>query len=105
MLRPNAPALFNEKSGVSGADDISNSQQHITEYFPELILVHNKCQLEDFTPRRMKKVQKFYANIFAKQFKVGQINWKYGTGLVRMTKAMPHLYDEDRPDQFSVQGE
>ena len=94
MLRPSAPALFNSSGGF-GSDDNSNSQQQITEYFPELIFVHNKCQLEDFTPKRIRKVQKFYANIFSKQSQVGQINWKYDTGVVNMAKAMPLLQNED----------
>ena len=97
MLRPSAPALFNSSNGF-GSDDSGNSQQQLTEYFPELIFVHNKCKLEDFTPRTMRKFRKFYANIFAKQSQVGQINWKYDTGLVKMP-------NEPRQDQFSDYGE
>ena len=93
MLRPSAPAFVNNSSGL-GTDDGPNSQQQITEYFPELIFVHNKAQLEDFTSRRVRKIQKFYSKAMAKQSQVGQINWKYNTGFVRMTKAMSHLNHE-----------
>ena len=90
MLRPSTPALVTITNGM-GADDSTNGQQQLTEYFPELIIVHNKAQLEDFSPSRIRKAQKFYSNVFAKQSQVGQINWKYDTGLVRMTKALSHL--------------
>ena len=93
MLRPSTPALVTITNGM-GADDSTNGQQQLTEYFPELIIVHNKAQLEDFSPSRIRKTQKFYSNVFAKQSQVGQINWKYDTGLVRMTKALSHLNHE-----------
>lgn len=93
MLRPSTPALVTITNGM-GADDSTNGQQQLTEYFPELIIVHNKAQLEDFSPSRIRKAQKFYSNVFAKQSQVGQINWKYDTGLVRMTKALSHLNHE-----------
>ena len=93
MLRPSTPALVTSTNGM-GADDGTNGQQQLTEYFPELIIVHNKAQLEDFSPSRIRKAQKFYSNVFAKQSQVGQINWKYDTGLVRMTKALSHLNHE-----------
>ena len=93
MLRPSTPALVTITNGM-GADDSTNGQQQLTEYFPELIIVHNKAQLEDFSPSHIRKIQKFYSNVFAKQSQVGQINWKYDTGLVRMTKALSHLNHE-----------
>jgi len=91
MLRPSAPAFTSASSG----DDASNIQQQVTEYFPELVFVHNKAHLEDFTPQKIRKYQKFYANVFSKQSQVGQINWKYDTGQIRMAKAMPHLNTEN----------
>ena len=93
MLRPSTPALVTITNGI-GADDSTNGQQQLTEYFPELIIVHNKAQLEDFSPSRIRKAQNFYSNVFAKQSQVGQINWKYDTGLVRMTKALSRLNHE-----------
>ena len=89
MLRPSAPALECHSSGFGNTDDVQNSQ--ITEYFPELIFVHNKSHLEDFTSRRIRKTQKFYSKVMAKQSQKGQINWKYETGVVRMTRKMSHL--------------
>ena len=62
MLRPSTPALVTITNGM-GADDGTNGQQQLTEYFPELIIVHNKAQLEDFSPSRIKKAQKFYSNV------------------------------------------
>ena len=92
MLRPSAPAFTSTSSGL-GVDDASNNQQ-VTEYFPELVFVHNKAQLDDFTPHKIRRYQKFYSNIFSKQSQVGQINWKYDSGLIRMTKAISYLNGE-----------
>ena len=94
MLRPSSPA-FASMSAALGGDDVSNSQQQVTEYFPELVFVHNKAQLDDFTPKNIRKYQKFYSNVFSKQSQVGQINWKYDTGQIRMTNAMSHLNTEN----------
>lgn len=94
MLRPSAPAFVSASSGF-GADDATNSHQQVTEYFPELIFVHNKAQLEDFTARKIRKTQKFYASVLANLSTVGQINWKYDTGKVGMRKAMSHINHEN----------
>ena len=93
MIRPSAPAFTGASTGHF-ADDTSNSQ-HVTEYFPELVFVHNKAQLDDFTPHKIRKYQKFYSNVFSKQSQAGQINWKYDSGVVRMTKTIPHLCGEN----------
>ena len=93
MLRPSSPAFSGTSTGLG--DDASNSQQQVTDYFPELVFVHNKAQLEDFTPRNIRKYQKFYYDVFSKPSRAGQISWRYNSGEVRMTNAMPHLNEEN----------
>ena len=94
MLRPAAHAC-QYGPGTDEGTNGPNSQQQIVEYFPELIFVHNKAHLDDFTPRRIQKMQKFYSKVMAKQSQVGQINWRYDTGIVRMTKVMSHLTQQN----------
>ena len=94
MLRPSAPALI--KDGGTEEQNINsgtnNQQQQMVEYFPDLIFVHNKAHLNDFTSRHVRKVQAFYAKIMAKQSETGQIGWKYDSKAVRMTsKVMSHF--------------
>lgn len=36
---------------------ISNPEDEYVDYFPHLILMHNKAQMEDFTPARFKLMQ------------------------------------------------
>lgn len=37
---------------------ISSIEDEIVDHFPHLLLVHNKAQMEDFTPKKFKIMQK-----------------------------------------------
>ncbi|XP_019866153.1 nonsense-mediated mRNA decay factor SMG9 isoform X2 [Aethina tumida] len=45
---------------------ISNPEDELTEHFPNLLLIHNKAQLEDFSPSKFKSMQKIYRELFSK---------------------------------------
>lgn len=36
---------------------ISNLEDELTDHFPHLILLHNKAQMDDFTPTKFKLMQ------------------------------------------------
>ncbi|XP_022914511.2 nonsense-mediated mRNA decay factor SMG9 [Onthophagus taurus] len=44
---------------------ISNPDEDFVDYFPHLVLLQNKAQMEDFTPARFKQMQKVYKNVFS----------------------------------------
>lgn len=39
---------------------ISSMEDEIVEHFPHLMLVHNRAQMEDFTPKKFKIIQKVF---------------------------------------------
>lgn len=39
---------------------ISSIDDEIVDHFPHLMLVHNRAQMEDFTPKKFKIMQKVY---------------------------------------------
>lgn len=44
----------------------SNPEDELNDYFPHLLLIQNKAQMEDFSPRKFKLVQEVYSKIFYK---------------------------------------
>lgn len=36
---------------------ISNPEDELIDHFPHLILVHNRAQMEDFSPKKFKSMQ------------------------------------------------
>ena len=45
----------------------SNMDQDYVEYYPHIVFLHNKAELQDFTPRSMEKV-KVYIYIYIYNF-------------------------------------
>ncbi|XP_030767195.1 protein SMG9 [Sitophilus oryzae] len=45
---------------------ISNTEDEYSEHFPHLIMVHNRAQMSDFTPKQFKAMQKTYEILFKK---------------------------------------
>ena len=75
MLRPTSPAY-----AAVGAD----GEEQIVEYFPDLVFVHNKAELEDFTAKRVVEMQDFYQTVF----KSSQLRTRSG---INLSVAMPAL--------------
>lgn len=36
---------------------ISNPEDELVDHFPHLILIHNRAQMEDFSPKKFKQMQ------------------------------------------------
>ncbi len=61
MLRPTSPAYA----------DLDGDGDEMVEYFPHLVLVHNKAELDDFTADRLSEMRSFYELALKKsQFRV-----------------------------------
>ncbi|KAF5282212.1 hypothetical protein FQR65_LT02909 [Abscondita terminalis] len=45
---------------------ISNPEDELVDHFPHLILVQNKAQMEDFSPKKFKEMQQIYKTLFNK---------------------------------------
>ncbi|CAH0560721.1 unnamed protein product [Brassicogethes aeneus] len=45
---------------------MSNPEDELLDHFPNLLLVHNKAQLDDFSPCKFKKMQSIYRELFEK---------------------------------------
>ncbi|KAK1116520.1 hypothetical protein K0M31_018983 [Melipona bicolor] len=43
----------------------SNMDQDYVEYYPHIVFLHNKAELQDFTPHSMEKVKEFYNKLFS----------------------------------------
>ncbi|CAK9816014.1 Nonsense-mediated mRNA decay factor SMG9 [Anthophora plagiata] len=43
----------------------SNMDQDYVEYYPHIVFLHNKAELQDFTPSSMEKVKEFYSKVFS----------------------------------------
>lgn len=41
-------------------------EEDYIEYFPHVMLVHNRATIEDFTPSRFKLIQNTYREVFSK---------------------------------------
>ncbi|XP_076273584.1 nonsense-mediated mRNA decay factor SMG9 isoform X2 [Rhynchophorus ferrugineus] len=61
---------------------ISNTEDEYTEHFPHLIMLHNKAQLSDFTPKQFKSMQKTYEILFQKTKLQFHSNLGLGTGRI-----------------------
>ncbi|XP_045773885.1 protein SMG9-like [Maniola jurtina] len=60
MLKPSLSA----SSSVSASQE--GSESNASESHPHLLLLHNRCQLEDFTPEAVRILQDLYRNAFQK---------------------------------------
>ncbi|KAG5880513.1 hypothetical protein JTB14_003972 [Gonioctena quinquepunctata] len=56
---------------------IPNPEDELTDYFPHLLLIHNRAQMEDFSPSKFKTMQQIYKMLFHKT----KLNLKSGLGL------------------------
>ncbi|KAK4886344.1 hypothetical protein RN001_002615 [Aquatica leii] len=45
---------------------ISNPEDELVDHFPHLILIQNKAQMEDFSPKKFKQMQQIYKTFFNK---------------------------------------
>ncbi|KZC14600.1 Protein SMG9 [Dufourea novaeangliae] len=43
----------------------TNMDQDYVEYYPHIIFLHNKAELQDFTPNIVEKIKDFYSKVFA----------------------------------------
>ncbi|XP_043786151.1 protein SMG9 isoform X3 [Apis laboriosa] len=43
----------------------SNMDQDYVEYYPHIVFLHNKAELQDFTPHNIEKVKEFYTKLFS----------------------------------------
>ncbi|XP_044255153.1 protein SMG9 [Tribolium madens] len=44
----------------------SNPEDELNDHFPHLLMVHNKAQMEDFSPRKFETIQEVYNLLFEK---------------------------------------
>lgn len=42
---------------------LTNPEDEMADYFPNLLIIHNKAQMEDFTPSKYKIMQDVIINI------------------------------------------
>ncbi|KAB0799355.1 hypothetical protein PPYR_07235 [Photinus pyralis] len=45
---------------------ISNPEDELVDHFPHLIIIQNKAQMEDFSPKKFKQMQQMYRTLFNK---------------------------------------
>lgn len=53
------------------------AEEDFMEYFPHVLLVHNRATLEDFTPIRFNLIQQIYHEVFSKS----KLRFNSGMGL------------------------
>ncbi|XP_057661425.1 nonsense-mediated mRNA decay factor SMG9 [Diorhabda carinulata] len=56
---------------------IPNPEDELTDHFPHLMIVHNRAQMEDFSPTKFKTMQEVYQTLFSKS----KLNLKSEMGL------------------------
>ncbi|XP_018564800.1 protein SMG9 [Anoplophora glabripennis] len=61
---------------------ISNPEDELIEHFPHLLLVHNRAQMEDFTPAKFKIMQQTYKMLFHKTKLQMRSNMGLGSGRI-----------------------
>ncbi|EFA02087.2 Protein SMG9-like Protein [Tribolium castaneum] len=44
----------------------SNPEDELNDHFPHLLMIHNKAQMDDFSPRKFKTIQEIYNLLFEK---------------------------------------
>ncbi|CAH0726977.1 unnamed protein product, partial [Brenthis ino] len=59
MLKPSLSASNAANANTEGTESTSSGENH-----PHLLLLHNRCQLEDFTPESVKTMQDLYRKAF-----------------------------------------
>ena len=60
MLKPVTPTVSSEDKSV------------VTEYFPHLVLVHNKAEFTDTEPYHLEHVEAFYSRVLKKS----RLQWR-----------------------------
>ena len=43
----------------------SNMDQDYVEYYPHIVFLHNKAELQDFTPNAVERIKEFYSKVFS----------------------------------------
>lgn len=43
----------------------SNMDQDYVEYYPHIVFLHNKAELQDFTPNAVERIKEFYTRVFS----------------------------------------
>lgn len=61
MLKPSLSASNTASSNQEGSESTGGGESH-----PHLLLLHNRCQLEDYTPESMRIMQDLYRKAFLK---------------------------------------
>ncbi|KAL1506713.1 hypothetical protein ABEB36_006025 [Hypothenemus hampei] len=61
---------------------ISNPEDEYCDHFPHLIMIQNRAQMADFTPKQYKVMQKVYDNLFKKSKLQFHTNLGLGSGRV-----------------------
>ncbi|XP_066244984.1 nonsense-mediated mRNA decay factor SMG9 [Euwallacea similis] len=61
---------------------ISNPEDEYSEHFPHLIMVQNKAQMADFTPKQFEVMQKVYETLFQKTKLPFHTNLGLGSGRI-----------------------
>ncbi|XP_026731017.1 protein SMG9-like [Trichoplusia ni] len=61
MLKPSLSASNSVSTSQEGSESTGGGESH-----PHLLLLHNRCQLEDFTPESLKIIQDLYRKAFLK---------------------------------------
>ncbi|XP_044750959.1 protein SMG9 [Coccinella septempunctata] len=69
---------------------MTNSDDEVFEYFPHLLLVHNRATVDDFSPSKFKIMQNMYKSIFLKSRLI--LNSNLGISSGRLVK---HLSPEN----------
>lgn len=64
---------------------ISNPEDEYSEHLPHLIMLHNKAQMADFTPKQFKIMQKVYQTLFQKTKLQFHSNLGLGSGRIMNT--------------------
>ncbi|XP_045472265.1 protein SMG9 [Harmonia axyridis] len=68
---------------------MTNSEDEVSEYFPHLLLIHNRATVDDFSPSKFKIIQKTYKSLFLKSRLI--LNSNLGIASGRLVK---HLCPE-----------
>ncbi|RZC32580.1 hypothetical protein BDFB_002103 [Asbolus verrucosus] len=75
----------------------SNPEDELNDHFPHLLLIQNKAQMEDFSPRKFKTIQEIYNSLFQKT----KLQKDSNLGLAS-SKLITYLNEETCGDHFNV---
>lgn len=76
---------------------ISNQEEECVDYFPHLVMLHNRAQMEDFSPNKFQMMQKFYKTVFSKS----KMHIESGMGL-GSGRIIPYLCPENCGDAINL---